>query len=254
MKPYYEDDLVTLYHGRYEDAEIPAADAIVTDPPYGETSLEWDTWPTGWPDAMATVAPSLWVYGSMRMHLAHSREFIAAGWQFSQDFIWEKHNGSGLAADRFRRVHEIANLWYRGEWRDLYHVTPTTPDATPRALRRRATKGEHQGSRGASDYVSEDGGPRLMRSVQYVRSTHGHAVHPTQKPVGAVAPLIEYSTPPGGLVIDPFAGSGTTAIAARHLGRRCVAYEAREDYAEAAAHRLAQQAFDFSSLGDGDAA
>lgn len=248
MSLFYEDEYVQLYHGDYRGARLPHADAIVTDPPYGETSLEWDQWPTGWLEDVASVAPSLWCYGSMRMHLAHAAEFIAAGWRFSQDFVWEKHNGSSLANDRFRRVHEIANLWYRGDWADIYHVTPTTPDATPRALRRRASKGEHQGSRGASDYVSEDGGPRLMRSVQYVRSMHGRAIHPTQKPTGAVAPLIEYSVPPGGTVLDIFTGSGTTAIAARDLGRKCVAYEAREDYAEQAALRLSQQAFDFTAL------
>ena len=51
--PYYQDELVTLYHGRFEDV-LPAlgpltVDLILTDPPYGETSLDWDRWPTGWP-------------------------------------------------------------------------------------------------------------------------------------------------------------------------------------------------------------
>lgn len=241
MTVIYEDDLVTLHHADYRDY-VPGlwADAIVTDPPYGETSLGWDRWPEGWLAHAATVAPALWCWGSQRMFLEHAAEFYAYG-KYSQDFIWEKHNGSGLANDRFRRVHEIATLWYQGDWEDIRHETPTTPDATPRTLRRRASKGEHQGSRGASDYVSEDGGPRLMRSVQFVRSEHGRAIHPTQKPLGVLTPLIEYSVPRGGTVVDLFSGSASVALAARQAGRRCIAFEVNEKYAHAAARRLAQQ-------------
>ena len=96
------------------------------------------------------------------------------------------------------------------------------------------------GDVGASSYASEDGGPRLMRSVQFVRSMHGSAIHPTEKPIGILDPLIRYSCPPGGLVLDPFAGSGSTLDAARRSGRRAIGIEAREDYCEAIANRLAQ--------------
>lgn len=239
----YRDDFVQLWHGDYRDhldmLAAAGAAAVVTDPPYEETTLEWDRWPTGWPDDAASIASSLWCFGSVRMFLDRRDEF--AGWRYGQEIVWEKHNGTSLAADRFRRVHEIATHWYRGKWSDVRHVVPTTADATPRAVRRKAKPAQHQGSRGASHYVSEDGGPRLMRSVIQVRSQHGRAIHPTQKPLGIITPLIEYSVEPGGLVVDLFSGSGSVALAARQAGRRCIAFEAREDYAAAAARRLAQQ-------------
>jgi site-specific DNA-methyltransferase (adenine-specific) len=252
MSLYYEDEYVQLHHGRWQDQfewlqEMDVA-AIITDPPYGETSLEWDQWPKGWPSEAAKITNAMWCFGSFRMFHDNADEF--AHWKLSQEIVWEKHNGSGFHADRFKRVHELAVLWYRGEWEDLHHVTPTTPDATPRTVRRK-TRPTHTGHIEASAYRSEDGGPRLMRSVQYVRSEHGRAIHPTQKPEGIVSPLIEYSVPRGGLVLDLFAGSGTTAVAARSMGRRCVAFEVREDYAHAAAQRLAQQTFIFEG---GDAA
>lgn len=63
-------------------------------------------------------------------------------------------------------------------------------------------------------------------------------IHPTEKPGAILAPLIEYAVPVGGLVLDLFAGSASTLLAARTLGRRAVGIEASEAYCEAAAKRL----------------
>jgi site-specific DNA-methyltransferase (adenine-specific) len=243
--PYFQDEHVTLWHGDFREV-LPTidvlADAIVTDPPYGETSLEWDVWPAGWPSIAAQHASSMWCFGSMRMFLDRRDDF--AGWKLSQDVVWEKHNDSSLANDRFSRVHEFATHWYQGAWSDVHHVTPTTSDATPRTVRRKAKPAQWQGARGPSEYTSQDGGPRLMRSVQYVRSMHGRAINETEKPTGILEPLIEYAVPARGTVLDFFAGSGSTGVAARALGRRAVLIEKRESQCEAAALRLSQGVLD----------
>ncbi len=70
-----------------------------------------------------------------------------------------------------------------------------------------------------------------------VNSTHGYAENETQKPVGILTPLIEYGCPPGGLVLDPFMGSGSTLIAARDSGRRAIGIDIREGQCEIAARR-----------------
>jgi site-specific DNA-methyltransferase (adenine-specific) len=241
MSPYYADETVTLYHGRFEEI-LPdlgiTADLIVTDPPYGETSLTWDRWPTGWPAIAAQYGRSMWCFGSMRMFLDQRHEF--ADWRLSQDVVWEKHNGSGFAADRFKRVHEFALHWYRGEWSTIHHETPVTHDATARVVKRRG-RTEHTGRIGAeTDYATVDGGPRLARSVIYARNMNGSAINETEKPTGVVEPLIAYGCPPGGLVVDLFAGSCSTLVSARNLGRRAVGFEMREDQCEKAARRLSQ--------------
>jgi site-specific DNA-methyltransferase (adenine-specific) len=209
----------TLYLGDCREI-LPTveADACVTDPPYGVTSLEWDRTVDGWPELVR--ARHLWCFGSMRFFMA--AQF--PGWTYGQEIVWEKHNGSNFHADRFRRVHELAVHFYRGDWASLYKSPVMRLDATARAVRRKA-RPAHTGHIGAAAYTSEDGGPRMERSVIYARSCHGSAVHPTQKPVEILQPLIEYSCPPGGLVVDPFGGSFSAGVACLASGRRYVGIE-----------------------------
>jgi site-specific DNA-methyltransferase (adenine-specific) len=252
LRKYYADESVTLYLGDMREIvpQLGPVDAVVTDPPYGETSLQWDRWPDGWPMIAAMAAQSMWCFGSMRMFLANSGQFTGmAGWKLSQDIVWEKHNGSGFHADRFKRVHEHAVHWYRGDWSGIHHQVPTTDDATARKVRRKQ-RPTHMGDIERGSYVSEDGGPRLMRSVLEVRSMHGRAIHPTEKPVGILAPLIEYACPPGGVLLDPFAGSGSTGLAAKMTGRRAVLVEADEQYCKAIATRLSQGVLDLTAGGE----
>lgn len=239
---YYQDDMVTLIHGDsrelYGTPRPPCYDVVITDPPYGDTSLPWDTWPgRRWVDAMAELSSQMWCFGSMRMHRERVADF--SEWTYAQEIIWEKHNGSGFANDRFKRVHEIAIHYYRGRWTDLRIEPQFTNDATARTVKRRE-RPAHTGVIADSTYISETGGPRLMRSVLPVRSMHGRAIHPTEKPTGILEPLIAYSCPVGGVVLDPFAGSGSTLHAAAALGRHATGWEIDEAMCEKAARRLSQ--------------
>ena len=245
MTPYFTDSTGKIVIYNCDCREIlPSlkADVVVTDPPYGETSLAWDRRDEEWIGLVN--APQLWCFGSMRFWLECGRAFADRGWKFAQDIVWEKHNGSGFAADRFRRVHELALHWYRDEWSGLYVDVPVTNDATKRTVARNRQP-RHTGAIGVSSYSSVDGGPRLMRSVQSVRSCHGEAQHPTQKPVRIIAPLVLNSCPATGVVLDPFCGSGSTLIAAREDGRRAIGIEIEERYCEIAAKRLQQEVLAF---------
>lgn len=198
------------------------ADACVTDPPYGDTSLEWDRRCVGWMTEVARVlkpAASVWVFGSMRYLATIFAEMEDAGFRYAQDIVWRKQNGTGFHADRFRRVHEHAIQFYRGAWGEVFKAPQYTDDATAKTVRRK-TRPTHTGHIEAGRYVSEDGGPRLQRSVIDAANEHGRAVHPTQKPLAILAPLLRYSVPVGGIVIDPFLGSGSLSIAAEMLGMR----------------------------------
>lgn len=73
---------------------------------------------------------------------------------------------------------------------------------------------------------------------------HKTAIAPTEKPVPLLVPLIEYGCPPGGLVLDLFAGSASTLVAAAAIGRRAIGIEADEAQIEKAARRLSQGVLD----------
>lgn len=241
--PAFTDDLVTLHHARHQDVSFPAAaDLAIIDPPYGDTSLEWDRISMDWLDTLDQAMRSngsVWLWGSLRHLLAALPAAEERGWQMAQDIVWEKHNGSSSAADRFRRVHEHAVHLYRGRWSDVYIDPQHSLDATPRQVRRKQ-RPAHWGEIGEHAYRTEDGGPRLLRSVMYERSDHGRAIHPTQKPVGITRTLIQYACPPDGVVIDLFAGSGTTLVPARQAGRRAVGSEEHEPYITRTVTRLGQ--------------
>ena len=62
--------------------------------------------------------------------------------------------------------------------------------------------------------------------------------HPTQKPLYILEQIIEASTNPGDLVLDPFCGSSTTGVAAKLLGRRYIGIDNVEEYIELSVRRL----------------
>ena len=236
--------MIDLRHGDCREIMPPLApfDLIIADPPYGDTSLAWDKRVKGWHRiARDCLKPSgsLWVFGSLRYFMAEARAFEEAGLRYAQEIVWEKHNGSSFHADRFKRVHELAVQFYRDDasWGEVYNEVQTTPDATPRTVRRKR-RPAHTGHIDASHYVSEDGGPRIMRSVIYAPSCHGRAIHPTEKPVSLVEILVRTSCPQGGLVADFFAGSAAAGEAAIMAERRYVGTEIDDKYHDAARARL----------------
>lgn len=167
MKPYFDAGDVQLYHGdcRRVLADLDVtADCVVADPPYGETSLAWDRWPDGWPDALLEVTRSMWCFGSMRMFLDRALQFGA--WRLSQDMVWQKQNGSAFHVDRFKRTHECITHWYRGAWAETYHEVPRAPyyGANVKVITAKRDRGYHLGDAKKNTHVA--GSDRMMTSVQ----------------------------------------------------------------------------------------
>ena len=251
MTPFYERDGIAIFCGDSSEVlpvlrrrGLPLVDMLLVDPPYGETELAWDkrdlAWVADLAEGFLKPSGSLWCFGSLRLFLWQAAA-LRTYWRVAQEVVWEKHNGSGFAVDRFRRVHELVLQLYprKARWSDVWKDPQVQHDAKAiRVQTRHKKRSAHVGRIVSEPYVSHDGGPRLMRSVIRVPSCHGTASNPTQKPLGILVPLVAYSCPKGGVVLDPMMGSGSTLLAARALGRRAIGVELREEQCEAAVARL----------------
>ena len=223
MSIYYQDEHVTLYHGDCltEHREWLDADVLVTDPPYG---IDWK--------GVANYTPSGRT-ATNQQSIANDKDLTVrdealSTWGGRPAIVFGTWRRPRPAGTRHRLV-----WWKRGQ----------APGPTRNAF---VTQDEEI-------YILGDGwppAPSPMRSVLPTTESRSREVsaigHPTPKPVALMESLIERCPP--GVIADPFAGSGSTLIAARNLGRKAIGVELEESYCELIAKRLAQGAFDFGEV------
>jgi site-specific DNA-methyltransferase (adenine-specific) len=124
------------------------------------------------------------------------------------------------------------DAWKSAGFRIVGHITfPKRYSSTTRLMRY-----SHENA-----YLLAKGNPSAPANpigdvIDWIYS--GNKLHPTQKPIQALTPLIETFCPRGGLVLDPFAGSGSTLIAARSIGRRFLGIELDPKFHEVATRRM----------------
>lgn len=226
MKPYYEDDRVTLYREDCREFIYDAMEGglghayLVTDPPYGIG------WRRGANPARGSKA-SAGIVGDLD---ASARDEILDLWGddepaaifgslavapprgLVQTLIWHKPPDAGVVGSvtGFRRDVDAIYLCGRFPRRNV------------------------EWSSVLRSCIPSVGGPS---------SPAGQTGHPHAKPVDLMARLI--GLVPELPVFDPFAGSGSTLVAAKLLGRRAVGVEIEERWCEVAAQRLAQGVLDF---------
>jgi len=86
-------------------------------------------------------------------------------------------------------------------------------------------------------------GKMIFNCMDWPRDNESEKIHPTQKPLKLLEPLIKIFTDPGGVVIDPVAGSGSTLIAADNLGRKSFGFEIKKNF-----YKLASDAVNSNKL------
>jgi site-specific DNA-methyltransferase (adenine-specific) len=261
--PFYEDGQVTLYCADVRDVTLDGvAAAVVTSPPYNvgldyyghADALPWpDNWslaadtaalmhdalvPGGraWVNtAVAVPAPSIVGSGSggkARVMLAHrwASALEAAGLGLVDQVAWCSGRGAGTAwgswaspaAPNLRGDYEAITVACRDGW-------------------------ERRAPSGMEPWRDAVGGwPALCSTVWNLSpAARTPGGHPAPFPIELARRCVRLSTWPGEVVFDPFAGTGTTLLAARQLGRRAIGVEVCEAYCFEIVDRLAQLSFDF---------
>lgn len=199
--PYYQDDWVTIYHGDCRDL-LPhlRADAVVTDPPYG-IGFEYD-----------------------------SHDDAEAQWYELMDEAVPLMRAAApfvvLPSCAIKRM-----AWWYGnhppDWIIAWH---------------KGSPG-HQSAIGFNDWE-----PHVVYGRPH-KPMHDHFQtkcgfddngHPCPKPIEWANWLVSRSCPDGGTIIDPFAGSGTTLVAAKYHGRKAIGIESSRSYCDIIVRRCSQ--------------
>lgn len=219
MEPYYSDEFVTLYHGDCLEIDAwLAADVLVTDPPYG---IAWQTGQTS--RAHTPIVES--VAGDED---TAARDATLRSWGDRPAVLF----GSWRAPRPANCRHRL--IWHKAARKPGFSTAPWFPTDEEVYILGRGFGGSPMGTVIATT-EQRDGAHGLVATIG----------HPTPKPLDLMEQLI-VKCPPG-IVADPFAGSGSTLVAAKRLGRKAIGVELDERYCEIAAKRLAQGVLDFGA-------
>jgi site-specific DNA-methyltransferase (adenine-specific) len=224
-----------------------SVDCVWTDPPYmlsndGITCVagrmvkvnkgEWDRsrgvdadheFNRAWlAECFRVLKPSgtIWVSGTLHVYLSVGMAMHQIGFRILNDIIWEKPAPPpNLGCRCFTHATEVL-LW-----------------ATKA---KKGSKDRHVFN--YADMRAENAGKQMKNVWRFhtpSKDEKTHGKHPTQKPLALIDRCLRASTHPDDLVLDPFAGSGSTGVVAIALGRRYIGCEREAEYARLAAQRLA---------------
>ena len=247
IKPYYEDDSVRLYHGNMltvlQNFPAESVDGVFTDPPYSsggtfrsdrvqKTSAKYlfkenvgsrpdfqgDNkdqrsfcyWSTLWLSECFRIVRSgeyCCLFSDWRQVPTVSDALQAAGWSWRGMAIWDKTEAARPIQRGFRNQAEYVLVASKGAVKKYEDYKPCLPGVF-----------------------------RIARG-----SALSH--HQTEKPLKLMEHLLQILCPPS-TILDPFAGSGTTLVAAKKLGHKAIGIEIEERYCEITANRLGQGVLD----------
>jgi site-specific DNA-methyltransferase (adenine-specific) len=209
---YYSDELVTLYRGdcREVSAWWEDGDVLVTDPPYGCRYIS----------NSAKAGPSRPIEADQDTFL---RDYALEKWGVARPALvfgtWRVPRPNGVIQ---------LQVWDKGDSPGMGDLRmPWGPAHEEVYVFGSGWHGKRE--------------PNVIRVPMLSPTDKERPAHPTPKPLGLMVRLLRKC--PAGVVSDPFAGSGTTLVAAKQLGLRAIGVETTRDYCEIAARRLAQGVF-----------
>lgn len=277
MNVVFRDPDAVLYQGdAYKTlADLRAygsdftVDAIVTSPPYLDARDDVDSfaelhryldWASSW---LLLLSHSVAPFGSLMLNIGRLHRdgeeipfadelrqvACASGWRWLDTLVWHKVNGGGGRATPYLLDRHEYVLWLAPSGGDPYKGfdearQPYSPATLARYTRRWGRHGGVVKGKASEPHRDRSAHPDGALPGSVFTSSVGAEKgigHPTPMALDLALHLIRLSCPPSGVVLDPFAGSGTTGVAARLLGRRAVLVELDDRHCAEAAARLGQQ-------------
>lgn len=238
MRPYYQDDAVTIYHGDCREIlpQLEPVDLVLTDPPYEVEAHTLQRRKLGFTrsngkcelitDAALSFPP---IDNELRLFAAHELVRLASGWAlvFCQaEAVAAWRDALEDAGVKFKR----AMVWIK-------------PDAMPQYNGQGPAQGYESIAAAwcGSGHSKWNGGGRHGVFTFNKNNGIGPNLHETEKPERLMRELIRLFSNKSKTILDPFLGSGTTLRAAKDLGRKSIGIEIEERYCEIAAKRMSQE-------------
>jgi site-specific DNA-methyltransferase (adenine-specific) len=232
---YNEDFLLGV--ARLDDSSV---DLVIADPPYGlgkdygngsdkKSYSEFLKWTHEWIEA---VIPKIKDTGSI---------YVFTTWRFSpeifvymkqkrllmlNEIIWDRRVPSmGGSTRRFSSVHDTIGFFAKSK-NYYFDIDPVRIPYDPETKKAR-TRSIFVGKK----WLEVGYNPKDVWSVSRLHRIHREREnHPTQKPLEIIERMVKSSSPENGVILDPFAGSGTTIEACIKNKRRCIAFEINPSY------------------------
>ena len=216
-----------------------------------EIPLEYQRWVSSWASEWFRVlkpGASVFIFAGRRFSHRCICAMEDVGFSLKDMIAWERPRAAHRAqrlSEVFRRRGDLKAAkrwegWKLGNLRPtfepiLWFVKPYTIGAT---------LADNMNAHGVGAYNDQAFARYVDRSENVLRMGPGTGEggeHPTQKPILLMQALIELASQPGQIVLDPFAGSGTTAVAAALLDRKFIAIERESKYVELSLRRLERE-------------
>lgn len=263
LDPFYEDDGLTLYCADVQDVigtiDRPVS-AVVTSPPYAQQRADsyggidedlYPQWTLDWMNGVPLESDGSIIInirehirdGEMSDYVHNTRRTIRdGGWIECDELIWIKPEGPPFGhPKRPRRAWERI-LWFsksRQPWCDPRANGKASNRLGMRPANERANRNQWSTS---SQSLKPAGIARQQDWVSvHVRSNPNHVRHPAAYPPPLARWMVTTFSKSSATVLDPFAGSGTTLIAAHQTGRHAIGIERSDEYCDQIVSRWKRQ-------------
>ena len=258
LNQYFIGDCVAMLREHVPDNSV---DLVVTSPPYaqqrqdqygGIPEKDYPYWTVDWMtevhrvlkdsgSALINIRPHI-KNGQISDYMLRTRIALRdAGWIEAEELIWIKPTAPALGS-----LNRPRRSWESIHW---FSKTPT-PFVNLTAKGRKSKRIGLNTNKGVGEYINstsegaEEGVSRVKDYVEFgthLNDRDKDNTHPAQYPVELVEWLIDTFCPKDGVVLDPFLGSGTTAVAAQKLKRQWIGCELNPEYKDIISKRIKEK-------------